>query len=184
MRATFFEILYLGSEHVVTTINEKLLDQELEIAFKENPKFTQWFLGQTKFKDEGALYRWSRSDNPWGKVELTRINAITGDREVVVKESETDVLVVFDTRNKRRVALHIENKLLSGRFTLLQPEFYSARADKWKFNPNYESYEDWETVLVAPRQFFERFKAESMKFGKRIAHEDIAIHVPLFAAPA
>jgi hypothetical protein len=161
---------------------EKELDQAIEAAFKDSPSFTRWFLSRTKFKDDDASYYWSRSNYPWGKAELNTVNAMTGARESVVREGETDILVVFETPNKRRVALHIENKLASGSFTLLQPEVYRARAAKWKSDPRYCNYDDWETVLVAPNIFFDRFRAEAAKFDRFVPHEDIAIHVPLFGA--
>lgn len=168
----------------MTRPTEKNLDHALEDAFKESPSFTRWFLSRTKFKDEEAAYHWSRSDHPWGKVELTVVNTRTGDRETVVREGETDILVVFETPAKRRIALHIENKIASGSFTPLQPEVYAARAALWKGDSKYDCYEEWETVLVAPRQFFDRFKAEAEKFDKFVSHEDIAVHVPLFSVQA
>ena len=40
-------------------------------------------------------------------------------------------------------------------------------------------YDDSETVLIAPSQFAERFRAEAMKFGSFISHEDIAVHASI-----
>lgn len=109
------------------------------------------------------------------------MNPQTGDQETVIKEGETDVLVVLEDFAKRRVAIHIENKLASGHFTSFQPELYAARAACWKGNPKYCGYEDWETVLVAPQAFYDRWKTEAAKFDRFVPHEEIALHVPLFA---
>src|SRR5437763_16413940 len=56
-----------------------------------------------------------------------------GQPEMVTRQGETDVLFVFafGTEPGRRLALHIENKLASGRFTAFQPEVYDARARLW-----------------------------------------------------
>jgi hypothetical protein len=104
-------------------------------------------------------------------------NSETGELETVIKEGETDVLVVFETQTHKRIALHIENKLASGSFTPFQPEIYAARAAQWKGNPDYQSYEDWETVLIAPRSFYARYIDDAKKFGRFIAHEDIANYI-------
>ena len=80
------------------------------------------------------------------------------------------------------MALHIENKLGSRAFTQYQPELYAARAKTWAPNPKYESYQAWQTVLVAPRSFRERFPMDAGKFDVFIAHEDIAQYVPEFGA--
>src|SRR5690348_12756977 len=113
---------------------EKDLDRALEEALKTNPVFTEWFVGRTKFRDLGASYLWSRSNHPWGRFEFSVLNPQTGDQETVIKEGETDVLVVLEDFAKRRVAIHIENKLASGHFTSFQPELYASRAACWKGN--------------------------------------------------
>ena len=87
---------------------------------------------------------------------------------------------MFETQTHKRIALHIENKLASGSFTPFQPEIYAARAAQWKGNPKYQSYEDWETVLIAPRSFYARYIDDAKKFGRFIAHEDIANYIPVF----
>ena len=159
---------------------EKDLDRAIEDAFKTTPGFVDWFLAQTKFKDEGATYCWSRSNHPWGKVDLTVPNPHTGESERISREGETDVLVVFETASKKKVALHIENKLTAGKFTLWQPELYAARAASWKGHPSYGEYEEWETILVAPTAFFDRNELDARKFDRFIPHEEIAVHVPVF----
>ena len=164
-----------------TKPTEKELDRAIEDKFKEESQvFTRWVLERTKFRGIDARFSWSRSNNPWGSVKLPVINPQTGATEFVVKEGETDVLVVFQTTSLKKIALHIENKLLSGRFTPFQPELYQARAKKWQGNAKYGDYEDWETVLIAPQQFFERFSEDAAKFDRFISHEEIALHIPSF----
>jgi len=165
----------------VTKPTEKDLDLALEGAFKGNAAFTEWFLDKTKFQGQLASYLWSRSDNPWGRFEFPELNLKTGTHEIVFKEGETDVLVVFQTLDEKRFALHIENKLASGHFTPSQPELYAARAAFWQGKPQYRSYQEWETVLVAPNAFFQRCKTEATKFHRFVSHEEIAAHIPLFS---
>jgi hypothetical protein len=104
------------------------LDQELEKAFRDNADFRNWFLSRTRFAGRATSYVPSRSDHPWGKFPIELPNPETGVSEIVNKEGETDVLVVLESNEKVRIALHIENKLGSGRFTKFQSELYQARA--------------------------------------------------------
>ena len=164
----------------MTMPTEKQLDHALNNAFVEQPEFARWFLSMTKFSEVDAKYLWSRADNPWGKVKLEVYNSETGVIETVEKESETDLLVVFEVSPALRIALHIENKLASGRFTHLQPELYAARANAWKGNPRYENYSEWETILVAPLSFCKRNSEDVEKFGHVIFHEDLAHYIPEF----
>jgi hypothetical protein len=159
---------------------EKQLDAALDVALKERPEFAQWFLSKTKFSGRNAKYHWSRSDHPWGTINYTFTNPDTGASETVRKECETDVLAVFHTHDGEAVALHIENKIGSGKFTALQPELYGPRAEQWKSNPKFQSYTDFQTVLVAPNQFRERNQTQAEIFDCFISHEEIAQFIPLF----
>jgi hypothetical protein len=162
---------------------EKELDQALETALREDATFRQWFVDKTKFKGISPTCVWSRSDNPWCRVELELPNPHTGKTELVARDGETDVLFVFQSECGRRMALHIENKLASGHFTPYQPEVYEARARWWVGNTDYGNYLDWDTVLLAPLSFLSRkgALAQAQKFGTFIAHEEIAAYVPIFA---
>ncbi len=106
--------------------SEKAPDQALEESFKSNGDFCEWFLGKTKLGLNYANYVWSRSNHPWGKVKLLLPNKDTGALEMVAREGETDVLVVFENSAKRRLGIHIENKLERGHFTPHQPEVCAA----------------------------------------------------------
>jgi hypothetical protein len=160
--------------------NEKDLDKALDVALSSDPTFASWFLSHTKFADLNAEYEWSRADNPWGTFSLPVECSETGECGAIIRQGETDVLVVFKASDGRRVALHIENKLAKGKFTPFQLALYNTRARAWKGNAAYGNYDDWEVVLLAPRVFYNRFPELCAKFGKYIAHEDIAKYLPIF----
>jgi len=150
---------------------EKQLDKAIEEKFKKLDEFSAWFLGQTKFANRPSKLVFSTSGNPWYKSKLTG------------KESETDILVVFEEiKTSRRFAIHIENKLSNGRFEPLQPRQYHERAKAWIGNKKYSNYLDYEVVLVAPRTFYDRNKEEAGIFGRYVSHEDIAQFIPEFGA--
>lgn len=164
---------------------EKALDQALEFALRNDEGFLEWFIRKTKFKGDNPRWVWSRSDNPWCTVKLRLPNPQTGELEMVARQGETDVLLVFVFQNEpeRRLALHIENKRALGRFTPFQPEVYRARAEKWVGKLRYGNYEDWDTVLLAPSSFHRQHSETAQRFGTFIAHEDVAHFVPSFREP-
>jgi hypothetical protein len=164
--------------------SEIALDAALDEALQRNAGFVSWLLSQTKFAGLQARYHWSRADNPWGTIAVTLTDPLSGESSTSRRESETDVLVVFATNDGFRFALHIENKLASGSFTPEQPEMYPIRAEQWKGLARYENYQDWETVLVAPRAFYERNKEKADMFNRYISHESIAEFIPEFGAPS
>lgn len=49
---------------------EKDLDKILDDGFKYSKEFSRWFLSKTRFSKLNAVYKWSRSDNPWGSPKL------------------------------------------------------------------------------------------------------------------
>lgn len=161
--------------------SEKELDQALECALRENPSFRVWFLRKTQSGSAFPNYVWSRSDYAWGKVRLILPNPVTGALEAVEREGETDVLVVLEGDSGRRLGLHIENKLGKGAFTPYQADVYAARADAWRGLEKYGNYQEWETVLVAPKAFYEGNLAEAAKFTSFVAHEELAEWLPEFS---
>ncbi|MFC4526234.1 hypothetical protein ISN76_19590 [Dyella halodurans] len=161
--------------------SEKQLDAALDAELKSNPGFADWFVSRTKFAGLGATYLWSRSNHPWGSVAHATVDEATGQTVTSIKESETDVLVVFETPDGMRFALHIENKTAAGSFEPLQPELYAPRARQWMGNPKYRSYTDYETVLVAPKVFYARNEAACGFFDRYVSHEEIGLFIPLFA---
>jgi hypothetical protein len=173
-----------GIRGSAVTNSEKQLDIALERALKESEEFRRWFLSKTAFAREQASLVLCRSDWPWGRVKLRLWNPQTQAYETATHEGETDLLVVFQSTRRGRFALHIENKLRSGRFTDRQPELYRARAAAWAGKVKYQDYDEWETVLVAPLEFYQRNEYEASKFSRFISHEDIAVHISEFRAAA
>ena len=107
-------------------------------------------------------------------------NAVSGEIEMLAKQCETDVLAVYQTTDGRRLALHIENKLAGGSFTPHQPELYKERLQQWKNRPKLGQYSDATSVLVAPQEFFHRFRAQAEIFEAYVSHEEIAALLPAF----
>ncbi len=162
-------------------LNEKDLDKILEDGFKNSDSFSKWFLSKTRFSNLNAKYKWSRSDNPWGRFTFELENEETGKIEQITRDSETDVLVVFETRTGNNIALHIENKLANGTYTQYQPDFYQKRAEIWRNNKKYGNYSDFETVLVAPIEFYRNNFEASQHFDKFVSYEETGILLPEFS---
>jgi hypothetical protein len=175
---------YAGSYHwQESTVHsngscEKDVDSALEEQFRNSPGFVAWFLAQIGVTVVGVRYLWSRSNNPFGRAPLITADPQTGLRETVMREGETDVLVVLEDAEGMRFALHIENKVTSP-FTTLQPELYAARAAYWVGSERYGNYTKFKTVLVAPRSFQTRWEGDARKFDAFVSYEDLAPHVPL-----
>ena len=164
------------------TATEAELDSVLANALSSDQQFAAWFLERTKFRGQLTRCVFCRSDNPWSTVTLEHPDAITGELKTLSKECETDILAVYETFDGRRLGLHIENKLVSGSFTNLQPELYAARIAQWQGRPKLGNYSEGTTVLVAPEVFFHRNQASSTIFESFVSHEDIGAFLPLFSA--
>lgn len=161
--------------------SEKDLDKVLDNGFKHSKEFSKWFISKTRFSKLNTAYVWSRSDNPWGRFTFEVINQENGEKGNITRDSETDILVVFEDGSNNKVALHIENKLANGKFTQYQPEFYSKRAEAWKNNKKFGNYSDFETVLVAPLEFYASNFEASQHFDKFVSYEEVGILLPEFS---
>ena len=161
---------------------EKQLDRALADRLQDDEKFRAWFLSRTLKGGSYCRLVFLRANHPWGKVRTILPNPDTGALEVVVREAETDVLAVFEGDGGKRLGLHIENKLAGGKFTPYQPDMYATRAEAWRTLDKYGGYDEWETVLIAPRAFRVRNESDARKFMSFIAHEDLAEYEPAFAA--
>ena len=161
--------------------NEKQLDAVLKSCLKGDKTFLNWFLSKTK---KGSSYNTIvllRADYPWGKFRAILPNPSTGAIEAVIREAETDVLLVVENGNGNRLGIHIENKLATGQFTPYQPEMYATRAEAWRNNIKYGKYDEWETVLIAPLAFMEKNRTDAQKFVSFISHEELATKIPAFS---
>ncbi len=162
---------------------EAELDTALAIALYNDEEFAQWFLQQTIFGAEAAKCVLCRADNPWSRVRLERENPETGELVVLTRDCETDVLVVYEAPDGRRLALHIENKLEGGSFTPLQPELYRERLSQWRQRAKLGRYDEATSVLVAPRAFYENNLVAAQIFDSYVSHEEIALRLQAFAQP-
>jgi len=161
-------------------LREKDLDSLLDGEIRANASFRAWFLSKTKYGRDFRSCVYSNAKNPWCAVRLLLPNAETGALEMVTRQGETDVLVVFEDDTKKRLGVHIENKLAAGSFTAYQPEVCAARAEHWVKPPDYGNYDVWETILVAPERFRERNQQQARKYMTYISHEDISLWIPEF----
>jgi len=84
--------------------SEKELDLAFKAAISGNEEFRQWFLGKTRLGSAYPDLVFSRADHPWGKVKLLLPNPASGAIEMVEREGETDVLLVFEGASGRRAA--------------------------------------------------------------------------------
>ena len=159
---------------------EKQLDEALKSALMNRPDFSRWFLGKTRFGSEDAHCVFCRADHPWSSVSISLPDEGTNERTTLRKECETDVLVVFETPDGRRLAVHIENKRVGGSFTPYQPELYQARKDQWKERERLGGYTEATTVLVAPTDFIAKNRDSVGHFDAHVSHEEIAAFVPEF----
>ena len=163
------------------TTGEAQLNTALGEALLKDVAFSQWFLAKTRFKDQSANCVFCRSNNPWSRVTLEAPVKLDGSFAALVRECETDVLAVYETAEKHRLALHIENKLAGGSFTSNQPELYRARLQQWRNRPKLGFYSDAASVLIAPQSFFARLSGQAQIFDVLISHEDIACWLPIFS---
>ncbi len=86
-------------------------------------------------------------------------------------QSETDIFLVFcDQADGTRFALHVECKLGGGKFTPNQAAQYAARGAFMKQN-RWVPYNDFDTVLLPPKDFIERFAQDAEAFGSTLTFE-------------
>lgn len=149
--------------------SEKALGALLEAKVKSSDVFAAWLLSKTKFKGRSARHIFSRSDHPWHKSKTTG------------KESETDVLLVFeDQKTLSRFAIHVELKLAGGRFEQDQPEQYPQRAEEWRGIEKWGNYDEFTVVLIAPEAFHKANADRCAIFDSYIPFSEIAKFVPEF----
>jgi hypothetical protein len=163
-------------------LNEDALCRLFAEKIRNSAEFRSWVLDQTKFgghsdaillHEEQAKSRPSvRADN-WWRHWWCRIPS-SG------KEGETDIFLAFEApRAKSRFALHIENKM-AAEFLDGQPEGYEARARYKMSDPKWLNYIDFETILIAPREYREARRQSCDVFNRFISYESIATFIPEF----
>ena len=160
-------------------------EDQLCLAFaeqvKESKAFASWLLARTKFSADGAsarlLHKEQMNIRPrkfWWRHWWCHIPELKKDRE-------TDIFMVFEIDgSKQRFALHIENKKDNGSFAIGQAEAYKIRAQHMANKSEYLDYVDFETILVAPLSFKDRYPAPCELFDRFISYEEICKFVPEF----
>src|SRR5258708_1300714 len=155
----------------------KRSEDELCLAFaeraKEFPQFASWILTRTKFRKHAdhvrLLHEEQMNIRPrtfWWRHWWCHIPELSKDRE-------TDIFMVFEIEEtKQRFALHIENKKDNGHFAEGQAEAYRIRAQHMANKMEYLSYEDFETILIAPAAFIGKYGAACNFFDTRISYEE------------
>jgi hypothetical protein len=146
---------------------------------KENSTFAIWLLQKTKFasfaESTRLLHEEQLSIRP-RKQWWCHVPELQKDRE-------TDIFMVFEKLSDRaRFALHIENKRDNYRFSEGQAAAYTPRAIHMANKVAYLNYTDFATILLAPRDFRERFTSDCALFEVFIAYEEVAHFIPAFSA--
>lgn len=146
---------------------------------RNSPSFTEWVLGHTKFAHVAAEARLlaeeleKRKAKFWWRHWWARVPEVG-------RESETDILLLFGIGDAvERFAIHVEAKV-DAVFSPFQPQDYAARGRQMATDPRL-LYSDFDTVIIAPRLYLERYPVECGHFGSAISFEDIAAHIPAFA---
>ena len=151
-------------------MDEKALNKAFVEEAQRSSQFVVWLLSRTKFRNTPSRLVLARGDNPWYRSKKTG------------KDSETDILLVFETPDTR-FALHLENKTPAMRgFRPNQPQDYQERATDWLNTPKWGSYRDFEIGIIAPLVFRAANKAECDVFHRFLSYEEIAAWIPEFAA--
>jgi hypothetical protein len=161
----------------------RIAEVELDHAFAETleraPDFQHWLLASSRFSwmAEGARLLVSeqtsaRKARHWWKHWWCELPDGS--------QSETDIFAVFEGANGLRFALHVEDKPCDGVLTLRQAADYRRRAIFMARKERYLSYQDFETILIAPRSFIDAHLDCQAQFDRAIAYEALARHIPLF----
>jgi hypothetical protein len=156
---------------VTRRFDELHLDGLFWSAFSTDEQFRTWVLNQTAFSpSDHALVLEEKWHQRWFR------DPDTG------RESETDILAILVAMSDgSRHALHIENKPPHRTWEPQQAENYKKRAldrrQAWQYDP-------FQTVLLAPRTFISRWRAEAAQFDVLLTYEDVGLYIPEFADAA
>ncbi len=145
---------------------------------RASPSFAEWLLGRTKFASVASSARLLAE-------ELEKRKAVKWWRnwwasvDEVNRQSETDILLLFGIGDgPDRFALHIEAKV-DAVFSPFQPQDYAVRGRHMATNPRL-LYSDFDTIIIAPRKYLEKYPVECAHFGSSISFDEIAAHIPAF----
>lgn len=162
-------------------ISEVELDHAFAETLETDPVFQRWFISGSRFArfaDTARLLHeeqhGARKAKHWWKHWWIKL-----DDGI---DSETDIFAVFEAPGGLRFAFHIENKPFDGKLTFEQAAGYRRRAIHCARTPKWLHYHDFETVLIAPRQFIGRYPGCAAQFDRSVSYEHISTFVPLFGA--
>jgi hypothetical protein len=166
--------------------NKTLREEELDRAFanklRESHEFLLWVLGHTgfsKYKNVRLMHEeqlQARRSKEWWRHWWCGVPNLD-------RQSETDIFIVCEVpETRKRFAVHFENKIANGSFTTDQAQSYDERAKYMMHKMHREKfgYTDYETVLISPESFREKYRRDADLFHRFISHEDIAEFVPEF----
>ena len=153
------------------------------MAFVTHPEFRHWFLSRTKFARHAngcrLLHEEQMAIRPrsrWWRHWWCAVPELPKDRE-------TDVFMVLEVNESgERFALHIENKCDTYKFNPGQAAAYAPRARYMLNRADYLLHSDYQTVLLAPVAFCNRYSAEADLFDIFISYEEVARFIPKFTA--
>jgi hypothetical protein len=166
-------------------ISELDIDRAIANAIASSRDFQQWLLAHTKFSscasdailliNEAIALKPRKKPENWWRHWWCTIDEGAA--------CETDIFLVFGFPDSdRRIALHVEDKPPHGKFTPDQPLYYKRRAAYMANKPQFMSYSEFATVLIAPNSFLEVNTDAVSHFDTCIAYESIAQHVPLISS--
>lgn len=145
---------------------ERLLNIALVDRAQVDAAFRRWLLQRAAIGDVLSPPVLARGDNPWHR---SRVDG---------KDSETDILLVFERSSGRRTALHIENKQPRDRLRPGQAALYHRRAVEWLGVAKWADYSDYRTMLIAPAAYHSGAEAECAIFDAFASYEEVAAFVP------
>lgn len=163
------------------TLSEDQLCEAFADAVRDRQEVRFWLLGQTKFakhaqrailldKEQMAIRKRER----WWRHWWCHVPDLNKDRE-------TDIFMVFEVESvNSRFALHIENKKDNYRFNDGQAHSYRPRALYMMNDSRFLSYSDFETILLAPTSFRNRYRKDVELFDVFLAYEDVSLFLPSF----
>jgi hypothetical protein len=129
---------------------ERDIDVLLAEEFSVSPEFARWFLSKSKF----------------GSIPAQVFDVFVSKSDNL---GESDLVVVYDLCDGKRIALLIEDKV-DAQLQHRQAERYKERADREIQAGNFS---DYETVLCAPESY-PKLHDGSALFDRFVAYEEIA----------
>ena len=165
-------------------ISEGKLDRAFAEKIENDRDFSIWLLKQTKFSEyaenlillnkEQARIKPKKKPENWWRHWWCELEDGT--------QSETDIFLVYEfPKTAKRIAIHIENKPPHGVFRKEQPENYKPRAVFMSGKIEYMNYDDFCTIILAPKDFLANNKDMINHFDETISYESFQNNIELFS---